>query len=434
MRKLILLVVLFLAGCSQVEPGNYYVVPVTGTLQGTVEHVCYNNECWNVAMLPTETVIPPTQEQFTPVPTITNTPIPTVGECVLIVTGDTVNVRSAPVVLTGNVLGQVHKDDPLKPDGYVMSGGFKWYHIWFDENNYGFVRGDLVTIKVGTDCSMLPVVQLPAWLIHTVPGVNEMALEASYPVLSAKNIKFGVKSYSDTQSCTAALVRGGLCIFRWPVNGDCPNSSDPDPKAVAFSWMKTYQRALMPLWDYASTDRLIVEIVNECYYGSSSDIGTYYWWATFIEEAVDYAVEYGWPPIIIPTFGPGYGDDALQYSIWKTALLKLKDANGLIGFHAYTPYLDTGLCGCDKWLACRHRLNYQVMLSQGIDLHYAITEAAAGWGNEPVSVDDYVCWWEQIKHDKGLHSVSLWIGGYHQAFPKANLDGYYVPLANRITS
>ena len=62
----------------------------------------------------------------------------------------------------------------------------------------------------------------------------------------------------------------------------------------------------------------------------------------------------------------------------------------------------------------------------------AITEAARGWGNDPVDVSDFVCWYEIVRGDDWLHSVALWTAGWHPTWPNANLDAYMVPIVQGV--
>lgn len=397
-----------------------------------------------ITLLPTVTppptaTAPPT---FTPAPASPTptketyeTPVPTPGptECVLRVTVDKdtyLNIRDAPA-MTGKPIGKAYRDDWLKPEGkYTDAYGNVWYLIYGTPEQSGFVISTWVEPVPGYDCSSFVSA---AWLIHVVPGYNAQELAASYPILAQAGISFGVKSYADMTACLQALYLGGECIYRWPVAGDCPAQiGEAEPVASARHWMARYEPVITPLKEYAQTGRVWIEVCNECYYGSGADIGVYYWWNTWMDAALQYAGDHDFPALVLPTFGPGYGDDALQYSIWKPALLRLAEMGGLLGYHAYTPYLSTGLCGCDPWLACRHRKNYATLQGQGITIGYAITEAARGWGNEPVDEADFVCFYDQVRYDPGLQSVAAWEGGHHQTWPLANLDGHYVSLARKI--
>ena len=125
-----------------------------------------------------------------------------------------------------------------------------------------------------------------------------------------------------------------------------------------------------------------------------------------------------------------------MYQIWAPALNANAARGGLVGEHAYQPYLNSAgnydLCPCDPWLACRHRMNEDWRQAQGINIDVAITEAARGWGGDPVSVSDFVCWYETVRGDSFVHSVSLWLLGYHPTWPQANLDNYVIPVANGV--
>jgi hypothetical protein len=221
--------------------------------------------------------------------------------------------------------------------------------------------------------------------------------------------------------------------YRHP-NNDCPQRiGTDDPRQSArdfFNVQVRYSCDLLRGYPLAW-----IEVVNECYYGDDQHPQDYYWWAQWMDEMITLATDYQCPKVILPTLGPGHGTP-LMYQIWAAPLNRLAAAGGLTGEHAYQPYLNAAgnydLCPCDEWLACRHRKNENWRQAAGVDVDVAITEVARGWGGDPVSVSDMVCWYETIRHDPFVHSVSLWLAGYHPTWPLANLDNYVIEIANRV--
>ena len=65
-------------------------------------------------------------------------PEPKPGEEVVIVTGGSVYVRTAPDKETGKILGVVHKGDALQYQGITFDNG--WYLIVY-ENQNGWISG-----------------------------------------------------------------------------------------------------------------------------------------------------------------------------------------------------------------------------------------------------------------------------------------------------
>jgi len=232
--------------------------------------------------------------------------------------------------------------------------------------------------------------------------------------------------------CLDALQRGGICIYRHP-NQDCPQEiGTADPRQSARDFLKYGEAARIHLSLY---DKAYYEPVNECNFGGSDSdqsITVVYWWRDWMDEYITQWRSITDLKLVIPTFGPGHGE-VFQYQVWSDVLNRAASYDYLMGEHAYTPYHSDGLCACDEWLACRHRTNQVYRLAAGVHIDVALTEAARGYGNDSVSVDDFVCWYEEIRYDDGLHSVSLWTAGYHPTWPNANLDNFMVPIANRIS-
>ena len=397
---------------------------------------------------PTFTVAPTLVPILTPTPQTTvqpPTPLPTLPPpdevCYGTVKTDGLRFRDAPV--TGTVIGSWSLNERVRILAVQYAGADEWAQIRGANDRIGWSAsyyGGQVFITYDNSPECLTV-RFPetaaAWTIHVVPNYNALELVSSYSTLGAAGIPFGVKSYADFGACIQALEAGGICVLRIPVGGqDCPQKiGSAEPVASALEWMRIYKGVLAQVWPYRHSGRLFIEVVNECYFGSSADVGVICWWASWLMTAVEYAIAEDFPPLVAPTFAPGDGDSVFQYSIWRPALQKLADAGGAIGWHDYTPYHNNGLCSCDEWLACRHRRNYAAIQAAGITgLEYMITEAARGWGGDPVDEADFICWYDQVKHDPGLSLVSAWLGGYHPMWPLANLDGHYISLAQQLAA
>jgi hypothetical protein len=395
-----------------------------------------------VSVTPTqETTLPPPQPTMTPtpsptiVPTITPTQVP---KC----WGTTIanlNVRKVP---GGEWLGTIPAGDTLTLEAKWLHQGEWWYqHYWLPEQA-GWSHSGWINISPDADCSQLedvtpPPIYVAALLWHTVPGFNIENARISHQILATENIGFGYKTYASMEYCVETLENGGTCIYRHP-NQDCPQnigSADPVQSAQEFFAVRG-EYACDVLNGYA---KAWYEPTNECWFGSSlndREVSAIYWWRDWMDEYLNIADAYGCPQLVLPTFGPGHGEP-LHYRIWHDVLNRLAMNGGLVGEHAYQPYLNNegnyDLCPCDPYLACRHRLNEEYRQAEGVDINVAITEAARGWGGEPVSVDDFVCWFEEVRHDEYLHSVSLWVLGQHLNWPNANLDDFVIPISLQVS-
>lgn len=266
----------------------------------------------------------------------------------------------------------------------------------------------------------------------TVPGFNIGNARVSHQILKIKNIGFGYKNFSDINACIETLNNGGICIWRHG-NPDCPqNIGTADPRQSARDWLNDWGQAARQY--LAQYPKAFYEPINECNYGginSDSQLNVIYWWNEWMDEYITQARLQGMPKLVIPTFGPGHGEPT-QYRIWKDTINQSAMYGNMMGEHAYTPYHEEGLCACDEWLACRHRTNQEYRLAEDIVTMVAITEAAKGWGNDPVDVNDFVCFYQKIRNDYWLHSVSFWLAGYHPTWPNANLDLYMIPIATKL--
>ena len=114
------------------------------------------------------------------------------------------------------------------------------------------------------------------------------------------------------------------------------------------------------------------------------------------------------------------------------ALVALRDSGGLLGLHAYS-ITGPDLCPIDQWLSHRHRRVYAKLVSMGLsDLGLAITEVGRGSGNETPNVEDFACWYQTVSHDPGVKIVALWTAGRLDAWPRANLNSWMIPIAQRV--
>jgi hypothetical protein len=309
-----------------------------------------------------------------------------------------------------------------------------WYqHYWLPEQ-VGYSHSDYIDIAPDANCGDLPDVtpQEPhtaALLWHTVPGFNVGNAQVSYGILQDKSIPFGLKPYAGMAECLDALNRGGICIYRHGAP-DCPNGIGvDDPAQSALDFLQHGQAARDNLAGYANA---YYEPVNECLYGNSTDVRYLHWWASWLAVYVPEAYTRGYPKLVVPTLGPGHGDLAM-WQVWQTALELNASYGGLFGEHAYAPIPNCGgdgsLAQCDPYCACRHRTNEADRQAIGLDIDVAITEAARGFGNDPVEIDDFCAWYEIVRFDEWLVAVAMWTMGHNPTWPNANLDQYAVPIA-----
>jgi len=203
---------------------------------------------------------------------------------------------------------------------------------------------------------------------------------------------------------------------------------DIAPEWSAVLFMEDIERrAVWALRPYTGTGRLWIEPTNECHWV----LENYEWWRDWATAALDYAEANNWPPLAWPGLGPGYGDLDM-FRIWEVPLRRLADMGGLFAMHAYTVNDTPGLCESNIWLGYRHRLNHGYMAAFGYAVDVTITEAAREWGGSPVNEADFVCWYREASKDKYLHSVALWLTGYHHAWPLANLEGHMIGIARKL--
>ncbi len=389
-----------------------------------------------------ETTLPPTQPTMTPTPSMT--PTPDLSVCYATVQ---VNLRLRDAAVDGDTIGFwapgdrvivyssefVHfPNNPERVDEWSdvsdLSGVKRgWSAGWYNFNRYLWYD----TTPACLEARFPEPAHTAALLWHTVPGFNIGNARISYGILSDKGIGYGLKPYAGMNECIDALDRGGTCIYRHGAP-DCPqNIGSADPRQSARDFLQYGQSARDRLAGY---EKAYYEPLNECQFGGSQSdtlLSYVYWWDEWLDEYIIQATARGYPKLVIPTMGPGHGE-AIQYRIWKDELNFLALQGGMMGEHAYTPGIEGGLCGCDEWLACRHRTNEAYRQAEGVDIDVAITESAKDWGGSAVDIQDMICWYEQVRHDTFLHSVSLWTMGHHPTWPLANLDEFVIPIAQGV--
>lgn len=260
---------------------------------------------------------------------------------------------------------------------------------------------------------------------HSIPGANANNLKLGYALAAQIPIPASTKNYGDSNLCIDAILAEVPCIFRNPPGSqDCPYARAVDPRYEARHWMDLIKATSWGVWEYRHSGLLWLEPLNECAY----DFEFLYWWRDFLDEAIEYAHARDYPPLALPGFGPGWGDQD-TFRIWAGPLKKLRDYGGLLSSHNYSISKTVGLCEYNQWLADRHDWNHQWMDLYGYgDLKIAITEAGRAGGEMSVDVTDFVCYYLRIRNNPVLHSVAFWLAGYHPLWPDANLDNYIVPI------
>lgn len=387
-----------------------------------------------------ETTLPPTQPTMTPTPSMT--PTPDLSVCYATVQ---VNLRLRDAPVTGATIGfwapgdrvivyasefVYFPDNPEREDEWSDVSDLSGVKRGWSAGLYNFnlyMRYD--TTQICLETRFPDPGHNAALLWHTVPSFNIGNARVSYEILRDKDIEFGLKTYASLDAALDALNRGGTSIYRHGAP-DCPNGiGTDDPRQSARDFLRHGQAARDNLAGY---EKAYYEPFNECLYGNNTDVRYLHWWAIFLDEyfTLHYAISD--VKLVGPTLGPGYGEPAM-WIVWKPALELNASHGGLFGEHAYAPIPNCGgdgsLAQCDPYCACRHRTNETDRQSIGLDIDVAITEAARGFGNDPVEVEDMCAWYEIVRFDEWLQSVSLWTMGPHPTWPNANLDNYVVSIA-----
>jgi hypothetical protein len=255
--------------------------------------------------------------------------------------------------------------------------------------------------------------------VHTVPGGDNSVIMSALNVVQSHGVSFGVKSVNDASICNQVEAAGGVCIYRSLLHGDCPIVTN-DPIQEANRWV-----ALMAQ-DYVGVNATYFELVNEC------NMDNKQWWNSFITEAVRLSNQRHWR-IVIPSLNPGVGDYAF-YAPLRSSLQYLMQSNGCLGVHnysIYTPYLWNG----DIYTSYRHRMTRNALVQLGLsNLDICITEVARLGGGATANEDDFVGWWDRVRHDPGLRFVGIWtMGADHTCcWQQAGLKNVLPSIANRI--
>lgn len=384
---------------------------------------------------------PPT---WTPSPTVTNTPA--VGGCWGRVTATTLNVREKPM---GNwreaaILGQVHFGEQYTFTAKLYNEFWWWKIEWYGDDGTSTGTPAWVSvnwIKPGdtADCSGLEDVTPPetasdmilAWFSMPNGNVGE---QVEFVVNAAQqNIVGGTHVYANVSICLQVMDAGGVCSFRHG-NPDCPeNIFQGDPRAVARDFMRHDSAYANGVFQYERYKGLIyLDPLNECNWGDT--VEEYAWWASFFDEYITRAQAQNWPPLMLPSLGPGYGN-YLMFATWADQLQLLYDTGGMFAMHTYNP-VDTWLCPENEWLADRHVHNYAIMQDIGIDARIALTEVGQGWGNTPPNVDDMACWTDRTAQLPYVDFVAYWYNGStpHLTWPLSNWSGKALELLRAVAA
>lgn len=368
---------------------------------------------------------PPTN---TPRPTATNTPEPV--KCWGTVTAGILNVRSGP---WGPILGTVSAGDILTFEAKWYAD-FWWYILYWTPTQAGFVSSNYIEIGDTADCSEIPDMTPPdetgsemvvAWFSMPNGNVNEQI--ESVVVGKARGIPGGTHVYSNVSICLQVMDAGGVCSFRHG-NPDCPtNIFQGDPRAVARDFMKydaAYAEGVFQEPRYKGL--IYLDPLNECGWGELT--WQFEWWGAFFDEYISQAAARHWPPLMLPSVGPGYGDLPM-FTIWQEELRLLNQHGGMFAMHVYNP-TSTWLCPVDQWLADRTKYNHDILVSLGVDIPIAVTEVGQGWGDTPPNVSDMTCWVNRAATYPFLKFVAIWYNGSapHPTWPNANWQGLVVPF------
>ena len=414
--------------------------PVTNTPRATIAPTASNLPA--NTPVPTNTAIHTSTPDASPTPPATSTPGTSTPapdtklcEAVVAINGG-INVREKADVFSA-IKAKAPQGSRVTVQAFQKAGGYLWATV----ANGFMVVGDYepppfawrVSFNSNDFCDTLPgwdfaippppeIAGVVSLIWHETAGGDIQEMVRAGQILQEHGITGGVKSVSDPNACLAAMSAGQICVYREWTIGDCPNIlADPVPEATR--WMTA-------LWGAATALRpTYLELVNECQY-DPMDLTRF--WNPFLVEAIRLGKVWGYPPVIAPTFGPGNPPQEWYLDLIGPALVALRDSGGLLGLHAYS-ITGPDLCPIDQWLSHRHRRVYAKLVSMGLsDLGLAITEVGRGSGNETPNVEDFACWYQTVSHDPGVKIVALWTAGRLDAWPKANLNSWLVPIAQRV--
>jgi len=330
-------------------PSATQTAPVTNTprptLQPSVTLQFTPSPTYTPVHTPTPQIASQTPtEAYTPTPEMTPPPTPTGATAVPKVcelkTNRTINKRSGPGT-TYVVVGSQAAGTNVRPIAFQVGGQYLWAQL--DLRTWLVVRDIAApgtwwvdTVDGEGVCEDVPgwpegleppgaIVRIPALAIHETQGIDRADLGKFMEVLRAAGVPFGVKSVSDPSTCLVVLAAGGLCVYREWTIGDCPNIY-ADPEEEAYRWM-------IALWGAAHNLRpTFLEISNECQL-DPMDLTRF--WNPFIIEAVRLGKQWEYPPLVIPTWGPGNPTQEWHLDLIAPALTALRDSGGALGLHNY---------------------------------------------------------------------------------------------------
>lgn len=397
---------------------------------------------------PTVTTPPPTAEptptpELTPLPpTFTVTPKPT-KVCTLRANGFNINARQHPSV-TANVTGLWGSGEEAAMGAFSTGQGYLWGHHdlgwsvvavytpgaivadwWVD----GTQAAALCTLVEGWPDGLQPPAPIAksdmAIGFFCMPNCNAMEIVEAANVATSKGITPAVHPYANPNICLQVMDVGGVCSYR-PGAPDCPqNIFIDDPRASAREFMENVRGLAEGIFsDPRYSGKIWIDVVNECGWGD--DTREYAWWAEWMDEYITQAATYHWPPLQLPSLGPGYGNE-LMFATWADVLNKLDDHGGLFAMHVYNP-IDTWLCPVNEWLADRTLHNWEIMQRYGIDVGFSLTEVGQGWGNTPPNISDMVCHAERQAGYTFIVQYYVWENGYNFTWFLGNWEGFTVPF------
>lgn len=394
----------------------------------------------------------PTPER-TPVPTVEPSPV----TCELIMS-QAVSVRSEPSTSSQRIAFTAI-GDYYAYNLFVQTGGYLWGRV-----HDGRYAGRFIAVAVWGDATVSqwwvmvpqpsyegcfdvtgwpygddefplyppsPIVRAPGEplgvLFHAVPGANAMEMEIAWSILRQRGIPFGVLSVDDPDLCAKAEASGGLCIWRSNAVGDCGDILKP-PVQAANEYMLRQRGPLAQVTARGQTPSYIA-IHNECAL-DRPDLAK--WASDFVVQAVAIARAWQWPPLVAPNFY-AHQPDAQTIAIMLPAWRALAASGGAMGLHAYSPTNVSGGLAAYGHMA-EHRYVSRELERLGVyGLPLFVTEAARGYGNSCVDVDDFVTWIGRQQSHYEVIAVALWTAGRVGTMPEcASLDGDMVALASAL--
>lgn len=254
----------------------------------------------------------------------------------------------------------------------------------------------------------------------SMPNGNVMEqVEATY-VGATRNIVFGTHPYANVSTCLQVMDAGGVCSFRHG-NPDCPERIfEGDPRQSARDFMRhdsAYAEGVFQNERYKG--KIWIDPINECNWGDT--VEEYAWWGLWFREYITEAAARNWPPLQLPSLGPGYGND-LMFKTWAGELQLLYDNGGMFAMHVYEPD-DTWLCPFNIWLADRMLYNYEIIDGLGVDVEMSISEVGTGWGDTPPNIPDMTCWVERVAIDYPfVGQIYIWETGLNFTWINANWE------------